>query len=123
MNDREKRMCQKKWKAAKKKTRVQTDVGCLNPCPSEDGFQTQQCRHGRKKVKKERAKCYRDLKKVQEQLDAERRRSLKYKKCCERLKKTITNDPTTENGEKPTETKETPRSKTRRLLRNFKELQ
>ena len=119
MTERESRHNRQKWRQSKRQTRAAAKsidaqiTPPISPGSPQPGPNSQ-ARRGRKIVKKDRTKCYRELEKLRNELSLEsKNRAEKYKKRsqCAEAKLTTANDQTSTQ-------KETPRSKTRHLLRN-----
>ena len=113
MTDREKRAARKKWRNQKRKDRVRMKLATetLNkmytpPLSPESPPKRQEKRH-RKKKRREEAKSYRERRKMQGEIETLKRKLNMYKKRLTRMKST--------NEKMP----DTPRQKTRRLLRHF----
>ena len=116
--ERESRHNRKKWRQSKRQTRASViflDAPITPPiCPgSPQPGPSSQARHGRKIGKKDRTKCYRELQKVRNELSQSKKRAEKYTKRSQRAEAKLT----TANDQTSTK-KETPISKTRRLLKN-----
>jgi len=115
MTPRDRRNKQKKWRTAsrkyREKMRDENNMMLNTPPHSPDERASESNRRtGRRKVKKNRAKCYRDLKKLQNELVKEKQRRYRAEKRYQRLK----------NKGKKDRLELTPRSKTRNLMRHWK---
>ena len=115
MTDRERRRKRKDWQRASRRYRMKRkrEGGATEmtpsgtPVPGPSGAQeSANKRVGRKRVNKDRAKCYRRLEQKEEELLKERRKRYRAEKRFQRLRKSV-------------KTPLTPRSKTRSLLRHL----
>ena len=98
--DREKRKLRRKWRNAKRKLRKETkEKSILTPPPSPhsvDESQSDSRKRGRLRVKRDRAKAYKKISKLEKALDRKTKDAEKYRKRYERLKKKISNSPRSE---------------------------
>jgi hypothetical protein len=98
--DREKRKLRRKWRNAKRKLRKETkEKSILTPPPSPqrvDENLSESRKRGRQRVKRERAKAYKKISKLEKALDRKTKDAEKYRKRYERLKKKVSNSPRSE---------------------------
>ena len=118
MTKRESRHNITKWRLSKRQTRASANIVDAQITPprspgSPQSGPSSQARRRRKIAKKDRTKCYRELEKLRNELSQSKKRAEKYTKRSQRAEAKLT----TPNDQTSTQ-KETPRSKTRRLLRN-----
>ena len=116
MTDRERRKKRKDWQRASRRYRMKRneegDATEMTPAGTPEAGSSGQDREsanrrvGRKRVNKDRAKCYRRLRQKEEELLKERRKRYRAEKRLQRLRKNV-------------KTPLTPRSKTRSLLRHL----
>lgn len=122
MTTREHRAIRKRWRTHKRKRRdkQKEQQNILTPPESpavdvqnQNDGQSRQKKESLKKKNKQSAKCYRDNKTLKQQIKTQERKTRKYKKKWLRLKEQSSS--ANKKGNVP----ETPRTKTRKLLRNF----
>ena len=103
LSEREQRSKRKTWRLSQKEHRLKKKLP--ETPPSSGAEMASQRKRGRKKVKQNRARCYKRINKLERQLQMKAKQINKYKQRLSRLNRL--------------EKKDSPRTKTRKLLRHF----